>query len=309
MTDLFCLGEPLVEFNQQPDGRFLLGFGGDVSNVAIAAARQGVNAAMLTRVGQDRFGDDLRRLWRDEGVADEHVHISTTEETGLYFVTHDAQGHHFTYRRRGSAASRYSVGDLPKDALTSAKMFYASGISLAIGTNVRDAVLQGFRIVKQAGGLCAFDPNLRTALWPLDQARDAIHAVMRSCDIALPGYDDAYQLTGLANPEDIVSFYHDLGASVVALTLGAAGVMISDGSICQTLGPVPVKTKDATGAGDCFNGAFLAALLRGLPACNAARWANAAAALSTCGFGAVAPIPTLSQTRTHLEQTGDPHDH
>ena len=56
-VDLICFGEPLVEFNQQADGRYLRGFGGDVSNCAVAAARQGARVGMLGKLGQDAFGE------------------------------------------------------------------------------------------------------------------------------------------------------------------------------------------------------------------------------------------------------------
>ena len=67
--DLACLGEPLFEFNQtRADGDYRPGFGGDVSNCAIAAARQGARVAMITAVGCDSFGDRFLDLWRDEGI-------------------------------------------------------------------------------------------------------------------------------------------------------------------------------------------------------------------------------------------------
>ena len=67
-SDLLCLGEPMLEFNQQPDGRYLAGHGGDTSNVAIAAARQGASVGYLTRIGRDTFGESFIDLWENEGV-------------------------------------------------------------------------------------------------------------------------------------------------------------------------------------------------------------------------------------------------
>lgn len=291
---IYCLGEPLVEFNQQPGGLFKTGFGGDVSNVAVAATRQGAQAGMITRLGEDPFGASLVEMWRREGMDLRGVIRARGEETGVYFVTHDADGHHFTYRRKGSAASRLSLGDLPV-GLPEAAIFYASGISLAVSDSMRGAVVEAAKQIHAGEGLFAFDPNLRTALWSLETARAVTHEVMRHCDIALPGLDDARQLTGLQVPEEIARFYHDLGASIVALTLGADGVLVSTAEQQVTLPGHRVTAKDATGAGDCFSGAFLAALLAGLEPVAAAERANRAAALSTTGYGAVAPIPTLSE--------------
>lgn len=299
-AQILCLGEPLVEFNQTPEGQFAMGFGGDVSNVAISASRHGANAGLITRVGTDPFGAALCGLWTDEDVSTANVTEAQGEETGVYFVTHDTDGHHFTYRRTGSAASRLAPDDLPLDALQSCPMFYASGISLAVSDSMRAAVVAAAEATRTAGGVFAFDPNLRVALWPLEVAREVTHSVMAACDIALPGLDDARQLTGLQPPEEIVRFYHDLGPRIVALTLGADGVLISVDGDMRTLPGHRVDAKDATGAGDCFNGAFLASLLDTQDPFATAEHANMAAAISTTGYGAVAPIPTLSHTRSAL---------
>jgi len=299
-VQILCLGEPLVEFNQTPAGHFTMGFGGDVSNVAISAARHGAASGMLTRVGDDPFGAALCDLWTTEGVQTDHVTVAKGEETGVYFVTHDDSGHHFTYRRKGSAASRIAPTALPWEGLRTCPTFYASGISLAVSETMQEAVRQAAQVTRAAGGQFAFDPNLRLALWPLDLAREVTHQVMETCDIALPGLDDARLLTGLETAEDIAAFYHDLGPGIVALTLGADGVLISVDGEMHRLPGHQVAAKDATGAGDCFNGAFLAGLLDTGDAFVAAQLANMAAALSTTGYGAVAPIPSLSETSAAL---------
>ena len=296
MPDLLCLGEPLIEFNQQPDGQYLSCFGGDISNVAIAAARQGAQSGILSRIGADRFADDLRTLWKHESVEDEYVIKTPDKDTGLYFVNHDHAGHHFTYRRKGSAASCYAPEDLPTEALKTCKIFYTSGISLAISRSSRAAVVEAAQLAKSNSRLFAFDPNLRTVLWSLEEARSVTHEVMEHCDIALPGYEDACQLTGLDRPEDIAAFYHSLGASVVALTLGRNGVLLSSDGKQHEIAPHNVSAVDATGAGDCFNGAFLAAHLSGCDYLECGVRANIAAALSTTDYGAIAGIPTLSQS-------------
>ena len=103
--DILCLGEPLVEFNRRPDGLWLGGHGGDSSNCAVAAARQGASVGYLSRVGDDPFGHDLLDLWRAEGVDTTGVRVDPQAPTGVYFVTHGPEGHVFTYRRAGSAAT------------------------------------------------------------------------------------------------------------------------------------------------------------------------------------------------------------
>ena len=103
---IVCLGEPMLEFNRQADGRYLAGHGGDTSNCAIAAARQGAAVGYLTRLGSDAFGDSFMDLWAAEGVDASQVERDAQAHTAVYFVDHADGQHRFSYLRAGSAASR-----------------------------------------------------------------------------------------------------------------------------------------------------------------------------------------------------------
>lgn len=303
LPDLICLGEPMVEFNQLPEGDlYKAGFGGDTSNTAIAAARQGARVAYVTKLGQDRFGDLLADLWRREGVDIAQVQRDPQAPTGIYFVTHDDAGHHFHYYRAGSAASRMTPDDLPHDVLAATKMLHVSAISQAISETACETVLSAMDLARAGGARICFDTNLRLKLWPLDRAREAIDAAIRRADILRPALDDAQTLTGLREPEAIIDHYQNLGPRLVALTMGRDGVLLADGAKRHHLPAHRIQAVDATGAGDTFNGAFLARLIAGDPALDAARYANAAAALKTAGYGAVAPIPRPDEVRRFLAE-------
>jgi len=289
--DILCFGEPMLEFNQQPDGRYLAGHGGDTSNAAIAAARSGADVGMFTHLGADAFGDSFMDLWAEEGVDTATVIRDPEAHTGVYFVTHGPDGHAFSYLRKGSAASRIGAGDVPVEAIGGAKILHVSGISQAISDTAADAVFEAISVARAAGVRVSYDTNLRLKLWPLARARAVIHAAMAQCDIALPGLDDALHLTGLADPDAIVDFYLGLGAGIVALTLGREGTLVATAAARRRVASIPVEAVDATAAGDTFDGAFLAELALGRTPFEAARYANAAAALSTQGYGAVAPMP------------------
>jgi 2-dehydro-3-deoxygluconokinase len=90
---------------------------------------------------------------------------------------------------------------------------------------------------------------------------------------------------------------------VVVLKCGSDGALLATREGRVKLGPLAVKAVDATGAGDTFCGSFLARIIAGDGAEDAARYANAAAALSTTGYGAVAPIPRAEQVKAQLKQT------
>lgn len=302
--DVVSIGEPMIEFNQTRPGEanYLQGFGGDTSNMIIAAARQGARTVYVTRVGDDEFGRMLLALWRSEGVDTRAVAIDPQAHTGVYFVTHGPQGHVFSYLRAGSAASRLRPEELPLELLRGARFVHASGISMAISASACDAVLAAFEQARAAGAKIAFDSNLRLKLWPLARARALIGAAVRLADYFFPSLEDARALSGLDEPDAIVDWAHALGAKAVFLKLGAHGVIVSDGARRQRLAGFAVQAVDATGAGDCFCGAALARLAAGDSVFEAARYANAAAALATTGFGAVAPLPRPEAVRALLER-------
>lgn len=291
---IVSLGEPLIEFNRpkEGDGRtWLQGFGGDSQNVAIAAARQGATTGYLTSVGEDWMGDAFLQLWKSEGVDASRVTRHPTAPTGVSFVTHSAAGHKFDYLRKNSAASLMTPGALAVDYIAGAKVFHFSAIGQAISESARETCDAAIAAARKAGVKVSYDTNLRLRLWELDAARQVIDATIARCDIVLPSLDDSQQLTGLKEPEAIADYYLKLGAPLVALKLGSEGSLIAahDGR-CRTP-PYKVEAVDATGAGDTFDGAFLARLLEGDAPEKAARYANVAAALSTKGYGAVTPIP------------------
>lgn len=301
--DILCLGEPMLELNQQSDGTYLPGHGGDTSNAAIAAARQGANVGYVTHIGQDAFGASFMELWEKEGISTKTVSQVTTAHTGMYFVTHSDDGHEFSYFRAGSAASQMTPADLPVDALKSAKILHVSGISQAISDSAADTVFEAMRLTREAGGKVSYDTNLRLKLWPLDRARAVIHAAVAQSDIVLPGEDDAALLTGHTDPDAIVDTYLNLGAQVVALTMGPNGTLVATPDERQHVQGRKVNAIDATGAGDTFDGAFLARISAGDTPFEAAHYANAAAALSTQGYGGVAPMPLKSAVDAFLKDT------
>ena len=292
--DVLALGEAMIEFNQtraDDPHTWLQGFGGDTSNMAIAAARVGARVGYLTRVGNDAFGRRLIDLWTQENVSTEAVAVDNEAPTGVYFVSHDASGHAFSYLRAGSAASRMSPWSLPLAALRGTRVLHLSGISQAISASACDACFAAIAIARAAGAQIAYDTNLRLKLWPVARARAIIVETLRMTDWALPGLDDARHLFGTEDPERIVAGCHALGSANVVLKLGAEGCLASNGRRRERVAGCRVASIDATGAGDCFDGAFIARITAGDDLFAAARFANAAAALATTGYGAVAPLP------------------
>jgi 2-dehydro-3-deoxygluconokinase len=301
MPDIVCLGEPLIELNEREgDGRYHIGVGGDTSNCAVAAARQGASVGYLSAIGTDGFGDRLVELWRTEGVDATHVARDPRAPTGVYFVSHGEGGHRFSYARAGSAASHMRPESLPLDYLGQAKILHVSGISQAISQDACDTVFAAIEIVRAAGGIVAYDTNLRQSLWPLPRARAIITGTLRLADIARPSIDDAKHLFGTEDPDVIVDTVLALGPKIVAVTLGADGCLVATPERRERVPRFPVEAVDATGAGDAFDGAFLVEWLRTGDPFAAARYANVAAALKTLGYGAVEPMPRRADVEAAL---------
>ncbi|HET6827459.1 MAG TPA: sugar kinase [Ramlibacter sp.] len=300
--DVAALGEAMLEFNQTRPGepQYLQGFGGDTSNAAIAAARAGAKAAYLTRTGNDAFGARLLQLWAQEGVDTSGIESDPAAATGIYFVTHGPHGHEFSYLRAGSAASRMTPAWLDGPAgevIRASHILHVSGISLAISTSACDTAFAAMRMAREAGTQVAFDSNLRLKLWPLDRARACIERAISLCDIFLPSLEDVTTLAGLTDPDAVADWAHALGARTVVLKLGGEGALVSDPAGRHRIAPHRVQLVDATGAGDCFCGNLLARMALGDRVLEAARYANAAAALAVQGFGAVAPLPRPDAVR------------
>ena len=301
MPDIIALGEPMVELNRHKGtDHYAVSCGGDVSNAMVAAARSGASAAIATAVGDDEFGRTLLAMWAREGVDAALVKVDPAAPTGIYFVSHTEAGHDFSYRRAGSAASLYGSDELPRDAIRGAKVLHVSGISQAISTRAADAVFDAMGVAREAGVLLSYDTNIRVKLWPIARARAVIHEAMTNIDIALPGLDDARLLVGIEDPDAIADRYLSFGARVVALKLGSQGCLVATGDQRLRVPPHRVVPVDATGAGDTFDGAFLAEyLLTGDPF-RAGLYANTAAALATRGYGAVDPMPRRDEVLAAL---------
>lgn len=297
--DILTLGEPLIEFMQLPESEprvlYEQGFGGDTSNAAIAAARQGARVGCLTAVGDDAFGKSLMDLWGREGVRADHVQMDPQNPTGVYFVKPHHAGRQFTYARKGSAASQYIPEYLPVDAIRGARVLHASAVSQAISPSMRQSVRQAAQVAREAGRQFSFDTNLRLNLWSLEEARQASEEILPMASIIFPSVDEAVILTEISKIDDLLDYYLGFGAQVVVLKRGGDGVSIATPDARHFIAPASSQPVDSTGAGDSYAGAFLAYYLETGDALSAGQLAAKVAAATVSGFGAIEPIPYRNQ--------------
>ena len=282
MERLPALGETVL------GSAFAKGPGGKGSNQAVACARAGGEAHILTRLGRDAFAEDALRLWREAGATAHAVRGDTP--TGAAAILLTASGENAICVYPGAA------GDLsPADVEAHAPLLKGAAILLTQLEQPLPAARRALEIARGAGVTTILNPAPAA---PLDDA------LLRLCDWITPNETEAAALTGLpvtdrATAARAAAALRARGAGGALITLGADGAMLDAGK-----GPVHVPAfragpvAETTGAGDAFNGAgrtFAAALAEGRAPEAAARFACAAAAISVTRPGAAASAPLRAE--------------
>jgi len=247
---------------------------GDVFNTA-AYLRQELgpahSVAFLTDVGDDPTSALVAEAIAARGLDGDLVFRTPGRQPGLYIIELDAAGDRsFHYWRSVSAARLWLQGLQSRggaSALAGADLVYFSGISLAIlPPDEREAALDLFEQARGQVRLIAFDPNIRPRLWSgMDEARRCVERACALSDIVLPSDIDGRLLWDEGDPARQLALYRAAGASEIALTLGADGAFVAaPGAEPTRLPSVAAHVVDTAGAGDAFNGAYLAARLNGM---------------------------------------------
>jgi 2-dehydro-3-deoxygluconokinase len=256
------IGEAMLELSRRGGG-WQLGYGGDTLNTAIHLARAGIKTAYLTALGSDPFSDEMKQKWASEGLDISLTLADPARNPGLYAInTDDAGERSFTYWRDASAARGvFSCAGI-ETALKQAAQTDLLGfslISLAIlPQEGREQLLALARQVRARGGKVVFDGNYRPRLWasPIhaQRARDAAIGV---ADIGLPTLEDETLLSGERDSDAVAAHWASLGCAETVVKLGAKGCRLPDGTVMPP--PEVLKPIDTSGAGDAFNGGYLAA--------------------------------------------------
>jgi len=313
--DIVALGEPLVEFSAEgrgplrENGAFRRGWGGDTSNTTIAAARLGASVGYMGRVGEDEFGRSILELWGREGVDTSRVISDPKAPTGIYFTAFAEDGsHEFVYYRRGSAASCLRPSDIDPGYIAGARILHTSGITQAISNTCREATGTAMRIAQNHGVAVSYDANIRPKLAPVDLLRETFEATLPCADVVFASSEDLEHLYGQVSTEEALRVILAAGPQIAILKAGAQGCVVAtaDAGTRQVPGFPVRRVVDATGAGDVFGAAFLVRWMEGASPFAAARYANAVAAVSTQGLGAVEPAPTRAQVERFMDDARHP---
>lgn len=305
--DVTALGELLIDFTQngfsdQGNPLFEANPGGAPCNVLALLQKMGRKTAFIGKVGNDGFGNQLKRALEETGISAEGLFMDGDVHTTLAIVQTKPDGDRdFSFYRRPGADMMLTEEQIPEELIRNSRIFHYGTLSMT-DEPVRSATRKAIAAAEEAGLVLSFDPNLRPPLWnTLEEAREQICYGLAYCHI-LKISDD--EITWLTNEEDygkaaaaIRARFPQIRLLLVSLGKEGSRAYYKDMEVCVRpfLHPDTIET---TGAGDTFMGSILHKVLeKGLDDLNAEdltemlTFANAAASLITRKKGALRVMP------------------
>lgn len=291
------VGECMIELSKVGDS-WRMGFAGDTLNTlwALTALSPDRPATYVSAFGDDPFSRDQIAFLETAGVGIGASPVIPGARPGLYAITLTGAERSFTYWRSDSAAKQLASNqDALEKSLSGQALVYFSGITLAIlDEHSRIMLLRALGHARDAGSLIAFDPNYRPRLWPSRQAaQQSITEALDVVDIALPTFPDEQALFGDGSPGETAERLQAAGVAEIVVKDGGNEALVVAEGISTGVPAISVQPVDTTGAGDSFNGGYLAARLAGHNPLEAARRAHAVAAAVVQVRGALAPFEVL----------------
>jgi 2-dehydro-3-deoxygluconokinase len=298
------VGECMLELSGH--GRdWRMGFAGDTFNTLWAVRALLPEDGLTDYVsafGDDPFSHEQRAFMEKAGVGIAHSPVIAGARPGLYAITLEGAERSFTYWRNDAAARLLaSEPEKLKASLSGRSLVYFSGITLAVLEPANRKILLGaLAEARKGGALIAFDPNYRPQLWAsAADARAAITQALELSDMALPTYPDERMLFGDASPAEAAKRLAGHGVGEIVVKDGSDPAYAAWKGETNAIPAIQVATPvDTTGAGDSFNGAYLAARLLGLTPFEAAAKAHQVAAAVVQVKGALAPFDRLRDAFT-----------
>ncbi|KQZ13826.1 2-dehydro-3-deoxygluconokinase [Mesorhizobium sp. Root554] len=292
-----AIGECMIELSDGSDGNWRMGFAGDTFNTIWAlSALTGGPATYVSAFGDDPFSRDQIAFFKAHGIGIGASPIIAGARPGLYAITLTGAERSFTYWRNDAAAKQLaSQPDSITKSLQNQSLVYFSGITLAIlDAPARKTLMTAIAAARAAGSRIAFDPNYRPRLWQSrDEAQAAITEALAVTDIALPTFPDEQMLFGDGAPQETAARLAAHVGEVVVKNGEDAALVVGDGGTAAVPAVTVASPVDTTGAGDSFNGGYLAARLAGHAPAEAARRAHRVAAAVVQVRGALASADVL----------------
>jgi sugar/nucleoside kinase (ribokinase family) len=266
--------------------------GGNGANTSYALATLGTPVRLTGTVGSDDHGNAILEMLQHAGVQLD-LRRSGSPTTSTVVLVQSSSDRTFIHR---PGASRDVTADMLTYSVPGFTHFHlANPFSLP---NIRPAAGEVMNTAKKAG----LTTSLDTAWDAMDRWMEDIGPCLPYTDLLFVNESEAEMLTGSKNPAEAAGILRDHGASDVVIKIGPEGCLVFGDSTIQHVHGFSVTPKDTTGAGDCFVGAFLASIHRGLSYTEAARVANAAGAMNVEQLGAAKGVRSWDDTQAWVRE-------
>ncbi len=293
MAGIWTMGEMLVEIMRPRAGmplhqaaEFIGPFPSGAPAIFIdTVSRLGHPAGIIGGVGEDDFGRCLLGRLEADGVDCDRVQRIPHKSTAVAFVAYAQDGsRQFIFHIDGTPAVLAESG--PLDNIDPPAFFHIMGCSLMVNETYRENILQAMARFHEMGAKISFDPNIRPELLGERQLVDLVESVMEHCSVLLPGTNELSLLTGeQSTAESISRVFNTWPVETIVVKRGKEGCTIFTSSEEIDVPAYPVVEIDPTGAGDCFDAAFICGLEEGQPLVTCGQMAAAAGALNAAAFG------------------------
>jgi 5-dehydro-2-deoxygluconokinase len=280
-------------------GKYL---GGTATNVAVAAARYGRRAAVITRTGDDPFGRYIHTALRGFGVDDRYVSAVDGIPTPVTFCEIFPPDHFplYFYRWPKAPDLQIRVDELDLDAIRAADVFWVTSTGLSVEPS-RTATMAALE-ARARRGITVLDLDYRPMFWPdVPTAHDAIAAALPHVTVAVGNLDECEVATGERQPRPAAKALRDAGVELAVVKQGPAGVLGDDGETATVVPPVEIEVVNGIGAGDAFGGALCHGLLAGWGLARTLEIANGAGALVASRLACADAMPTLDEVEALLD--------
>jgi 2-dehydro-3-deoxygluconokinase len=296
MSGFAAIGECMIELSGANGDQWRMGFAGDTLNTTWyvrALTNPDFAVDYVTAFGDDPFSVKQRNFLRDNGIGTARSPTIVGSRPGIYAITLTGTERSFTYWRNDAAARHLADDpDVLARSLDGREIIYFSGITMGIlSPRNRQNVLNAVSNARRQGSLIVFDANYRARLWEnADTARQVLSNAFHVTDIALPTFPDENTLFGDATPADTAARIAGYGVREIVVKDGTEPALVVAGGTSTEVPASHAHAVDTTGAGDSFNGAYIASRLAGLDPLVAAANAHKVAARVVEFHGALAPM-------------------
>ena len=275
--------------------------GGSATNVAVAAARYGRRAAVITRTGDDPFGTFVHAALRGYGVDDRYVFpvpgLPTPVTFCEIFPPDDFPLYFYRWPKAPDLAIRRDELDL--DAIRAAGVFWVTGTGLSEEPS-RTATLAALE-ARGKTGITILDLDYRPMFWPSqEQARHWMQQALPHVSVAVGNLDECFTAVAQREPLAAAQALHEFGVGLAVVKQGPKGVLAHDRTVAVEVPPVPVTVVNGLGAGDAFGGALCHGLLAGWDIERVMRFANAAGAIVAGRLACSDAMPTGAEVSALL---------